>query len=355
MASTAVACGAEEKLDAGAKVERAFERLGEERSVAVEFALDADADAVHAALKEGRDGKRGIDRAAAGILADLKLSYAVVSDKPLKERNGGEDAHRASAAGRLTRKDGTVLAELRSVDRRMYLRGDIKAFAAMAKPGNAADRSERREFDEALKRIDRMPDSLAAVRDALKGKWVALDAREFEEAAKRKRERDGDAGPFSEPDAKTRKRVADDLRKALTDHAKSEDAGKRNGAEHVKVTVPARTAAGQLAQALKPLEKRLRAVGGSEDPGAPQKVPDKDVVFDIALKGGRLSAVTVDMAALDEDVRAPLPLTIGFADASVEVDAPSGARQLSAREMTEALMRMMGVDADGHGGADRGL
>ncbi|MGI5336418.1 hypothetical protein ACQEVS_02910 [Streptomyces sp. CA-181903] len=355
VASSAVACGTEEKLDAGAKVERAFERLGEERAVAVEFALDADADAIYAALKEGKDGKDGVDRDAAGILADLKLSYAAVSDKPLKERDGGKDAHRASAAGRLAKKDGTVLAELRSVDRRMYLRGDIKAFAGMVKPKNAGERSERRDFEEALKRIDRMPDSLAAVRNALKGEWVVLDAREFEELAKKRRRRDEGGGDSGEPDAQTQKRVADALRKTLTDNSVTKDAGTRNGAEHVKVTVPARKAAGQLAEALKPLEKQLRTAGKGKDLSALENAPDKDVVFDVALKSGRLSAVTLDMAALDKDVRAPLPLTVGFDSTSVTVDAPSGAQKLSAREMTEALMRMVGVDADGLGGADRGL
>ncbi|MBC2874354.1 MULTISPECIES: hypothetical protein [Streptomyces] len=358
LASAAVACGTEEKLDAGAKVERAFERLGEERAVAVEFALDANADAVHAALKDGKDGKDGVDREAAGILAGLKVRYAVVSDRPLKEQDGGEDAHRASAAGRLAKKDGTVLAELRSVDRKMYLRGDLKAFAGMVKPKNAEERSERRDFDEALKRIDRMPDSLAAVRNALKGEWVVLDAREFEELAKKKRERgggQGDADSSGELDAATRKRVADAFRKTLTDNSTVKDAGTRNGAEHMKVTVPARKAAGQLSEALKPLEKRLRAAGKGKDLGALDKAPDRDVVFDVALKGGRLSAVTVDMAALDKDVRAPLPLTVGFDSTSVKVDAPSGARKLSAREMTEALMRMVGADADRPGGADRRL
>ncbi|MBZ4323302.1 hypothetical protein [Streptomyces huiliensis] len=364
MASTAVACGTEEKLGAGAKVERAFERLGEEKAVAVEFAFDANAEEIHAALKDGKkngkrgaDGKKekgGVDRESAGILADLKLHYAVVSDKPLKEpqAKGGKDRDRPSVAGRLTRKDGTVLAELRSVERKVYLRGDVKAFAGMVRPKDAKERSERRDFDEALKKIDEMPDSLAAVRNALKGEWVALDTAEFEELAAKKRERGGSSGGESSGglDADTQKRVADALRKTLTDNSASKDAGKRNGAEHVEVTVPARKAAKQLSEALKPLEKQLRKAGKGEDLSALENAPDKDVVFDVALKDGRLSAVTFDMAALDEDVRARLPVTVGFQSTSVKIDAPSGARKLSVREITEALMRMVG---GGGGGSDR--
>ncbi|MCC3772500.1 hypothetical protein [Streptomyces sp. UNOC14_S4] len=330
MTTGAVACSPGEK-SAADKLDKAFDRLGEGKAVSLEVALDASADEIHTALKDSEDG---LDREDAEVLAGLKLSYGISSSKPLKT----EDKKNAdvNVSFKLSKKSGGELLEFRSLDKKAYVRADIKAIGGMKKPGNAKERAEKRDFDEMLRRADELPPSMGAFRDVLKGEWVSMNSADFEEFRKKAQEKNG--GSPKELDKKTEKQASDALRKALTENSRIKETGSKNGADHIEVTVSARKAAKDLKEALKPIESQLSAAGKGRKLPDPNDVPDQDVVFDVALKGGRLSAITFDTGRLDKDVHGKLPVTIGFGGKPEPVTAPSGAKELKPQEMLEAIV-----------------
>ncbi|MBH1938441.1 hypothetical protein I5Q34_29995 [Streptomyces sp. AV19] len=328
LATGAVACGTEEKIGAEGKVQKAFDRLGEEKGLAVDISLDASADDIHAALKDGKDG---IDRDEAGTLAGLKLTYAFSSDKPLKDNKKDDAAPNFSMS--FGRKDGGTLGEIRSLDKKVYLRGDIKAIAALSTPTNAEEREGKRAFEEMLGKADEQPPSLGAFKNVLKGEWVVIDSKEFEKLSKNKKK-----SGTEDLDKKSQKKINEVLKKTLTENADIKDAGTKNGADHVKVTVPARKAAKELSEALKPFQKQLSAAGKDKKLPKPEDLPDKKATFDIAVKDGKLSAITFDAADLDKEVHARLPVTIGFGAKADKVTAPSGAKELKMDKLMEGLM-----------------
>ncbi|KNB53324.1 hypothetical protein [Streptomyces caatingaensis] len=347
----AVACGPGEK-SAAEKLDKAFDRLGEEKSVALDIAPDASADTIYTALKDsGKKGKKDDDfgRDDAEILAGLKLSYGISSTVPLKtkDKKKGDVALSVKVA---KKDDGAALFELRSVDKKTFLRADLKAVVGMKKATNAKEREKKREVEEMLRRADGLPPALGAFRDVIKGEWVVLDAKDVEEFRKKAEEKNG--GGKKELDKKTEKQVSDALRKALTENSRIKETGSRNGADHIEVTVSARKAAKDLKEAVKPIESQLSAAGRSKKLPDPDEVPDQDVVFDVALKDGRLSAIGFDMSRMDKDVHGKLPVSLNFGRTPEPVTAPSGAKELKLQDVMGA---MMGLAAEKSGGKNRSV
>ncbi|WP_372410228.1 hypothetical protein [Streptomyces luteireticuli] len=337
MTTGAVACGPGEK-SAADKLDKAFDRLGEDKAVALDIALNASADEIHTALKDGKDG---IDREDAEILAGLKLSYGISSDMPLKTKDKDEKGAGVNVSFKVAKKDGGSLLEFRSLDKKTYLRADLKALAGMKKPVTAKERAEKRDFEEMLRGVDQLPPALGAFRDVIKGEWVVLDSKDVEEFRKKAQEKDGDAS--KDLDKKTEKQVSEALRKALTENSRI----KEKGSGHIEVTVSARKAAKELKEAVKPLESQLRAAGKDKKLPDPSEVPDQDVVFDVALKDGRLSSIGFDMSRLDKDVHGKLPVTVGLGGRPEPVTAPSGAKELKLQDMMGAIMGLAaGKDKD---------
>lgn len=344
MTTGAVACGPGEK-SAADKLDKAFDRLGEDKAVALDIALDASPDQIYTALKDDKDD---FDRESAEILAGLKLSYGISSGKPLKTKDKKDDD--VSLSVKVAKKDGGALLEFRSLDKKAYLRADLKALAGMKKPGNAKERADKHEFEEMLRGADGLPPSLGAFRDVVKGEWVVLDSKDVEEFRKKAEEKNG--GSSKELDKKTEKQVSEALRKALTENSRIKETGSKNGADHVEVTVSARKAAKELKEAVKPLESQLRAAGKDKKLPDPNDVPDQDVVFDVALKDGRLSAIGFDMSRMDKEVHGKLPVSLNFGRTPEQVTAPSGAKELKLRDIMGA---MMGLAAQKSGAKDRSL
>ncbi|MEV4437838.1 hypothetical protein AB0K09_02270 [Streptomyces sp. NPDC049577] len=326
IAAGSVACGPAEKLEAGAKVQRAFDKLMKQKSVATEVGFEADADKIFAALK----GEDDFQRQDAETLAGMKLTYAVGAGKPLGDLKEGD---KAGTGGFRLAKGGKTLVDVRYVDEKYYFQGDLKALSELpAASKSSKGREERGKFDEMLRKADELPPSLAAVKGALKGEWVRVDAATLEEFAKSAGGKGDQSGQL---DARSQKQLLDAFRNALADNAEFKDAGGKDGADHVTVTVPARKAAAELAEGLKPLEKKLGEDGKLSDL---KDVPDKNISFDVAIKDGSLSSLTFDVAQLDKKAKGELPLKVAFQGGAQQVHAPSGAKELKPQDLFGAGM-----------------
>ncbi|MEU3352776.1 hypothetical protein [Streptomyces sp. NPDC037389] len=346
VAAASVACDPTEKLSPEAKVERAFDKLSGQKAVSADFGFDAGADKLYEALK----GEDDFQRSDAETLASLKLSFAISNDKPLKDVKKGDK--NGAVTFKLAKKDGDKpLVEFRGVSQKLYLRGDLKALAEFGEKSEKRKGSKGKQtLDEFLKKADRLPPSLDAVKGAVKGDWVSLDPKSFEEFGKSFGKDKGTSGKGSLNDSldpATQKQALEAMRKALMDNAKFADAGSKGGADHVKVTANAKTVGKQVVEGLKPLKdklgsKRFDKFSKWED------APDKDVTVDVAVKDGMLSALSFDAAKLDKDAKGELPVTIGFKGGSEKIEAPAGAKELKPQDlMGAAMFAFMGGGAEG--------
>src|SRR4051795_4529370 len=82
----AVACGNEEPSTPQGKVNNAFTKLGEQKSVTIGLSFDGTPDQIFAALKDQDDFKR----ADADMLAGLRVRTSFSSGKPLAEITGND-------------------------------------------------------------------------------------------------------------------------------------------------------------------------------------------------------------------------------------------------------------------------
>ncbi|MCC3773604.1 hypothetical protein [Streptomyces sp. UNOB3_S3] len=258
---------------------------------------------------------------------------------------------------KLAKKDADKpLVEFRGVSQKLYVRGDIKALAEFGekseKRKSAKGAKGKQALDELLKKADQLPPSLDAVKGAVKGDWISLDTKSFEEFGKSfgKDKGGSNSGSLSDSlDSKTQKQALEAMRKALTDNAKFADAGSKGGADHIKVTVNARTVGKKVVEGLKPLkdklgDKRFDKFSKWED------APDKDVDVDVAVKDGMLSALSFDAGKLDKEAKGELPVTIGFKGGSEKIEAPAGAKELKPQDLMGAAMFVFMGDAK-NGGA----
>ncbi|MBT2384431.1 hypothetical protein [Streptomyces sp. ISL-11] len=342
-------------------MKQAFDKLGKQKSVSAEIGFDANADKIFTALR----GEDDFTREDAGVLSDLRLSYALSSDKPLKDVE--EDDDKTAGSVQVSKRDGKPLFEIRAMGAdKLYARGDLKSVLELAdkadkggkgKSGKSA--SGREALDQLAKKADSLPSSMDAVKGALKGEWILLDPKSFEEFSKSK---GGAKGSDKKLDPKAQKQLFDSLEKALGDNATFKDAGKKNGADHVKVTVPAKKFAQDLKEGLKPLKDKLGDKAGKLD--GLDKVKDKDLTVDVAVKDGMVSGLTLDIAQLSEKIKGELPLTLAIKGGSGKITAPAGAKELKPQDLLGAAMFMFrdkmpgmgkggGMDSGVNSGADQ--
>lgn len=208
------------------------------------------------------------------MLASLRLSFALSNDKPLKDVKDGDK--NGAVTFKLAKKDADKpLVELRGVAQKMYVRGDLKAIAELGgkseKSKSAKGAKGKQALDELLKKADQLPPSLDAVKGAIKGDWVTLDTKSFEEFGKSFGKDKGTSGKANGSlsdslDPKTQKQALEAMRKALMDNAKFADAGSKDGADHVKVTANAKTVGKQVVESLKPLKDKLATSASTSSP-----------------------------------------------------------------------------------------
>ncbi|MCI0384096.1 hypothetical protein [Streptomyces sp. CNQ085] len=334
----AAACGTPQKSGAEARARQSVERLGEWETVSVAVRVEAPADEIHAFLR--RNHERGMGPAAsrtdALLLSRMETAFVFGADRPLKDL-GRKDRIDTAAAVNFGNRD---VAAYKSVGADFYVRAD------WARLAHETDRSRETvvQAAELARSADGLPPSLAAARDMLEGRWVQIDPEEFDHFAR------AVGGKYGEraqrlansvdllQSARAQHHVIGAVRRALDDHAVLRDAGRADGTERVRVTLPAREVADGLAEALAPLEDRFDGIGFSWL----ERAPDRRVTAELALRGGVLSGMTVDLAQFSGETgvegSAEIPFTMSFAPGSaVPVRAPRGARWLDPQDVMAAV------------------
>jgi hypothetical protein len=352
IAAGSAACGTAEATPQG-KVQNAFSKLSDDRTLTLGLSFDATADQIYTAMKDNGD----FTRDDAKMLAALRAQLSVSTQKEFgllktNDKNG-------SFGFRLSNGDagGTSLIEIRSVDQKLYLRADVKGLTKLDTSTSSADLAEINGF---LDHVDELPSSLAALKAAVKGEWIVIDPKAFTEYAKSMADQfgggsagsDSDSGADSalgglgipgmpglpKLDEKTQKQLVEAFRTALSHNATYKDLDKRDGADHVLVSVPAQ----QFAKELKPsLSSALKDLPGFDvtDLNGLDDVPNRTISVDLGFKGGDLSGITFDLMQLnDKAAGAKLPLLIGVDGGTAKVTAPQGALQLNPQDLISLFM-----------------
>ncbi|WP_327289330.1 hypothetical protein [Streptomyces sp. NBC_01198] len=360
----AAACGSEEPGTPQGKVDNAFTKLGEQKSVTVGLAFEGTPAQIYAALKDQDEFKR----ADADMLAGLHVSTSFSSDKPLAEVTGDDKVGSFDlelAGGAKAGSGGKTLLGVRSVDKKVYVRVDVKGLAGLDTTGDAG----LSDLTAMLGSVDRLPPSFGSVKTLAKGGWVSIDPKAFEGFGKSLGGGQGSAGsddgagsgdsplsglglPSGLPSAlptglahKTFAQLLAPLQKSLAKDGAVTDLGSKDGADHLKVAVPARELAQDLKAGLGSMTKEL--------PGdlrhSLDNAPNKTVAVDLAVKGGKLDHVSVDLAQFDDSIHGTLPLGLSVQGGAGPVKAPSGAQQLNPQDLMGLVMSQLG-DLGGLGG-----
>jgi hypothetical protein len=344
------ACGSDTTTPQG-KVNNAFEKLGKQNTVTLSLGFDGSTDDIYAALKDEDD----FNRDDAKLLSTLHLSLSVSSHKSfsLLGKDAGKDGKDSAVAFALSNDDSgkSSLAEIRYVDQKAYLKVDLKGLEKLA-PGSGTA-----PLDQFIAQADQLPSSLASVKAAIKGQWVSLDPKAFQEFAKSlgnsgtgSASSDSADSPLSgltdtpKVDAATQKRIYAALKKALSTNVTYKDLGSHDGADHIQVSAPARQLAQALSDSLTPVLKDLPGYDAKDlDPSG---VPNKTLSVDVAIKGGSLSAVTFDVAQLDSGAKGKLPLTLSLNGSAESISAPDGAQVLNPQDIVGLFMSAMPGSGD---------
>lgn len=341
-------CGAAEKLTTAMKTQSAVAKLGQQPTASVIASVEGSRAEARRFLEQARGGEPS--PRAVRLLAETEVTLSAGSgddDTPLREMRRSDAMNVASAVN----FGGTDAFAVKSVQDKLFVR--VKAPALAKHLGAAAE--TRRKAKRAVALAEDLPLSLGSARDALRGEWVELDPDAFDDFARaaEKLAGAGAGGPLA-GDRKTRKlREAVEIASALngqtqrefvsrverlmTRHAEFEDAGHRNGADHVTVALPGREAAEDLTAALQPLRVDID----------PSRVPDRDITADLAIRRGQLTELTVDLGqftgacgerpAAAECARLPLHLQFGSGSA-ISVTAPDDAQELRPEDLMAALV-----------------
>ncbi|MER7742805.1 hypothetical protein ABTX34_31610 [Streptomyces sp. NPDC096538] len=316
LAGTA-ACGTVENLSAGQKLDNAFDKLGEERSLSFELDLDTDAASLLALDAEESEPGEEMTAEIAELLSEGRISFSVQSKKPIEK---SEEKDFTAMAMKVSGPDGALL-EYRLIGDWFYARIDAATLGQIA--------------GVPMPPASELPQG--AFRKLLEGEWIQVSEKEMEENGKGLTGARGLGGeePSAEPslDAKTQKKLTDALKKAVAENVDFTTSGGSDGTEHIKATAPFRTLLTELFGVLKPLQKDLPI--GDELPTAKDfaDAPNKKVSADFTLKNGELTEVSVDLAKLAEKAKVKKFALVLRVSEGEKPEAPAGATKVTLEEL----------------------
>jgi|GEM_PF-4929184 hypothetical protein len=345
-----VACGTDNPTTPQGKIGDAFAKLGKQSTVTLDLSFDGTSDQIYSAMKDEDD----FTQADATLLSSLHITVGASSKQQFNLLSHAKTADGTSSDVALTTEDGggTTLLEFRTIGQKVYLRFDVKGLEKLDVNPSSSDTASIDKFNsQFLDQADSLPASLASVKAALKGQWVSIDPKSYEQFAQSLGGQTGDdSGATADQlsnlkfDAATRKQVTDAVRAALTKNATYKDLGSKDGADHVQVSVPARQFAKDLDTGLAPVIQKFPGVKDSDITAFEDadSVPDKTVTADVAIKGGSLSAITFNVGQLDSSVVGSLPLKLAFDGSAKAITAPAGAQVLNPQDIMGYVMSAMG-------------
>ncbi len=324
LAGTA-ACGTVENLSAGQKLDSAFDKLGEERSLAFELDLDTDVDSLLALDAEASEP--GEEMTPRSPNCSARRRSASPCTRRSRSRRPREEKDFTAMAMKVGGPDGALL-EYRLVGDSFYVRIDAATLGEMT--GNP------------MPPASELPDEAGAFKKLLEGGWIKLSKKELEQTGKGMSGAPGFGGkaPSDEPslDAGTQKKLTDALKKAVAENVDLTTSEGSDGTEHITATAPFRTLVTELFGALKPLQNELP--GGEELPTAKDlaDAPNKKVSADFTLKNGELTEVSVDLAKLAEKAKPKKLALVLRVSEGEKPEAPAGATEVNIEELMSGLL-----------------
>ncbi|MFG2310249.1 hypothetical protein ACGFS9_16495 [Streptomyces sp. NPDC048566] len=305
MLAAASACGTVENLTAGQKVDRAVERIGEQKSLAFRLDLDADARTIRD-LSGGGDPAEAVPPSMARALSTLHVDVSIRSRKPLAD---SQEKDFLGSRLKISVADG-VLAEYRVVGDFTYYRTDPAALgSAMGFP---------------VPSPDDIPPGREAMKEVAEGHWVKMNTKALGKARKSA----GGAPGAGGPDARTQRKILDAVGAVVGRRVTFRTGDGSEGVEHVVATGNVRDLVTGIVTRLRPFQDDLP--GGMELPTARdlRDAPDKKISVDFTLRDGDLRRLRVDLAPLTgKPAAGELPLVVAFTEAR-DVRAPKGATEL---------------------------
>ncbi|MYV54247.1 hypothetical protein GT042_17405 [Streptomyces sp. SID3212] len=309
------ACGTVENLSAGQKLDRAFDKLGAERSLSFELDLDADAKTLQALDADAAPGEELPDKVAE-LLSGATISLSVQSKKPLAD-SGEKDF--TTMGMKVSSTEGDLL-EYRVVGDYTYFRADVATLAsAMGTPAPPADE---------------LPAEAGAFKKILEGEWVKVATKDLQQDALAQ----GEPSPAPTLDAKTQNKIVKALRGVISREVEFKTADEKDGTEHVTATAPFRTLITGLFDGIRPLAKELPA--GLEFPTDKdfKDAPNVKVAADFALKNGALTEVSVDVAKLAENAKVKKLALVLRMSKGEKTTVPAGATEVKLDELLESVL-----------------
>lgn len=356
LALSLAACGATERLTTAMQVRDAVTKLGAQPTASVIASVDGSRAQARRFLEQTR-GSEPSPRAVR-LLTGTEVTLSAGSgddDTPLREMQRSDAMDVASTVN----FGGADAFAVKSVQDELFLRVSAPALAK----GLGASAGDRRKAARAPALARDLPLSLGSARDALRGKWFEVDPQAFDDFARAAEQladrgdragRDPASGAIDESgkgralkdaveiasavNGRTQREFVNRIETLLTRHAEFEDTGHRDGARHVRVSLPGREAAEDLSAALKPLRLDV----------APSRMPDRDITADLAIRRGQLTEMTVDLGqfthacgerpgAGGDCPRLPLKLDFG-SGAAVSVARPDEAKELRPEDLMAAIV-----------------
>ncbi|EFG64340.1 conserved hypothetical protein [Streptomyces sp. SPB074] len=310
MALTGVAaCGTAENLSAAQKIRKAADRLGEQHALSVEFGLDA---APRLFADEVPDAD-SLTPAAAKLLSRLRVSVSVRASKPLADA-GDKDIE--AMALRLAADKGPALAEVRVIDKTVYLRADTDRLTRTFGGGSVPGPGE-------------IPEGMDSLKALFSGDWVKTGTEAIGAAA-------GTGAPAGNQklDDGTRRRLGTGLEEVVTRRVTFTGKGTKDGVEHIRAQAPARAfltdVVGVLDKVSGKLPPRLR--GALPTAESLKDAPKRAVGVDFALDKGTLAGISFDATqlataadGLKKGDKAAVSLRFGTPG---KITAPAGAKEL---------------------------
>ncbi|MEV7615537.1 hypothetical protein [Streptomyces sp. NPDC089799] len=334
------ACGTVEQLSAGRKLDRAFEKLGKEKTISFELDLDVDAKTLKE-LDAESDPEPGeeLPDAAAELISGAKVSVTMESKKPFDE---SEDKDLVGMAMKVSAPEGD-LVEYRVIGDHTYLRLNAEALT--------------KAMDVPVPPAGELPPEAKGLKKVLEGQWVTYNTKEMEKAGQEKGRAPG-AKPSPEPslDARTQKKLAEALRGAIARKVDFKTAGGEGGTDRITATAPFRSLITELVGEIRPLAKDLPPGMDLPTDEELKEVPDTTVTADFTLKKGELTEVRVDLAKLTEKAKdRKFGLVLKMTEGTSPT-APAGATELDPDELlggfAGGMMQDGGPDESAFPGAD---
>lgn len=199
---------------------------------------------------------------------------------------------------------GSTLVEFRSLKDTLYLHGDVRGILTLI--------GKQSSYAGLKNQTKTMPSFVQAV---VNGQWVSLPSSALSSLATLS---GGQSSSASTP------RLLTELRRSVERHATVSEAGADSRGTHYVLHADTRDLANDLRTAVQ------SAVPGGGVLGSrlPSNVAHKTVSFDVWVRSGAVSQVSVDLLQFDDNSKLPsgstLPLTITFDRTGSDITAPTG-------------------------------